>query len=177
MITAEQIALFDKQAIDDADTVQLKAKLADLRRERQPLYLNADEFEEILSWKLRYQIGRQRHIRAANTDEIIRAITGLALTILHPHDKDYELELRVNTLCLLRGVGVPVASAVLALMYPEEYAVIDFRVWCQLFDEDRRVFFLQDYKRYMREIRRLADELGWTPQEVDHMIWEIDRRK
>ncbi len=94
----------------------------------------------------------------------------------HPDNKDCELELRVNALCLLRGVSVPVASAMLALVYPDEYAVIDFRGWRQVFGEERQVFQTRDYKEYMREIRRLAKELGWTPQRVDHVIWEYDRR-
>jgi hypothetical protein len=175
MITAKEIAPFYKRAIDHDDTEELKTKFASLRRERQPLYLTAKEFEEILEWKLGQQIGRQRDLRAANTEEIIRAVTGLALTIAHP-DKDYQLELRTDILCALRGVGVPVASAVLALVFPEEYAVIDFRNWRQLFDEDKTVFFTPEYKRYMEKIRVLANELGWAVQEVDHAIWEYDRQ-
>jgi hypothetical protein len=175
MITAREIVPLHKQAIDFDDTEQLKAKFAQLRRERKPLYLTVSEFEEILEWKLGKQIGRQRDMRAANTDEIIRAVTGLALTITHP-DKEYELELRTDILCALRGVGVPVASAVLALVFPEEYAVIDFRNWRQLFNEDKTVFFTPEYKRYMEKIRLLANELGWSVQEVDHAIWEYDRR-
>lgn len=174
MITAKEIAPFHNQAID-FDTEQLKVKFARLRRERKPLYLTALEFEEILEWKLRQQMGRQRELRAANTDELIRAVTGLALTITHP-DKEYELELRTDILCALRGVGVPVASAVLALVFPEEYAVIDFRNWRQLFDEDKTVFFTPEYKRYMEKIRLLANELSWSVQEVDHAIWEYDKQ-
>lgn len=174
MITAAKIAPLRNQQIDLADTEQLKAKLAQLRRERQPLYLTATEFEEILRWKLGQQIGRQREIRAANTDEIIRAVTGLALTITHD-DEDYELELRMNILCSLRGVAIPVASAVLALVFPEEYAVIDYRGWRQVFGEGN--YSLTGYKKYMGEIRRLAEELGWPAQEVDHVIWEYDRKQ
>lgn len=175
MITAAQIAPLHRQEIDFDETEQLKAKLALLHRERQPLHLTATEFEEILRWKLGQQIGRQRERRTANTDKIIRAITGLALTITHP-DKEYELELRVNILCALRGVAIPVASAVLALAFPEEYAVIDFRVWRQCFGADKGIFSIGDYKKYMREIRRLASELSWPVQEVEHAIWEYDRR-
>jgi hypothetical protein len=175
MITAAQIAPLRTASIDYEETERLKAKLAQVRRERQPLYLTAAEFEEILQWKLGQQIGRQRGIRVANTEEIVCAVTGLTLTITHA-DKEYELELRVNILCALRGVGVPVASAVLALIFPEEYAVIDFRVWRQIFGEDQTAFFVPDYKRYMREIHRLANELDWPVQEVDHAIWEYDRR-
>lgn len=73
------------------------------------------------------------------------------------------------------GVGVPVASAVLALVFPEKYAVIDFRGWRQVFGEERTTFSVSDYRRYLREIRRLALELEWCVQEVDLAIWEYDR--
>ena len=175
MITASQIAPFHNQAIDYSGTVRLIGKFTQLRHERQPFYLTAAEFEEILKWKLGQQFGRQRHIRNKNTDNIISAVTGLALSITHP-DEDYELELRLNILCALRGVGVPIASAVLALIFPDKYAVIDFRSWRQVFDENKNLFSVADYKKYLLVIRRLAGELGWTAQEVDHAIWEYDRR-
>ena len=98
----------------------------------------------------------------------------MALTITHP-DPGYELELRVGLLCTLRGVGVPVASAILALVYPEEYGVIDFRVWRQVFGEERSMFSISDYKRYLHEIHKLAKELAWTVQEVDLAIWGYDK--
>ncbi|MCP4543513.1 MAG: hypothetical protein GY832_40895 [Chloroflexi bacterium] len=175
MITASQIAPLRAAGVDLDETERLKDQFAQLRVERCPLFLTAIEFDEILKWKLRGQYGRQRALREANTDEIIRSVTSLALTITHS-SKDYELELRVNILWALRGVGVPVASAVLALVYPEQYAVIDFRGWRQIFDEQRTSFSVANYKRYMQEIRRLSQELGWTPQEVDLAIWEYDRR-
>ncbi|MCK6620672.1 MAG: hypothetical protein HUU32_20030 [Calditrichaceae bacterium] len=175
MITAKKIAPLRRQPIDFDDTARLKAKLAQLRRKRKPLYLNAEEFQEILQWKLGQQIGRQQKRRAVNNEEIIRAVTGLSLTITHP-DKEYELELRVNILCSLRGVGIPVASAILTLIFPDDYAVIDFRVWRQCFGENKSVFSLSDYKKYMQKIRHLASELDWSVQEVDHAIWEYDRR-
>ncbi len=147
-----------------------------MRLERKKLYLTLSEFERILEWKLGQQIGRQRELRKSNTDAIIRAVTGLALTIAHS-DPDYQLELRTTILCALRGVAVPIASAVLGLVYPKEYAVIDYRTWRQIFNEPRDVFSTADYKRYMTKIRELASELGWQVQEVDHAIWEFDRRK
>jgi thermostable 8-oxoguanine DNA glycosylase len=175
MITADKIEPLRNQQIDFESTKQLKDKLAQLRQQRQPLYLTKTEFEEILKWKLDKQIGRQREMRAANTDEVIRAVTGLALTITLD-DKEYELELRVKILCALRGVAIPIASAVLALVFPEEYAVIDYRGWRQVFEETKGDHSLSDYKKYLDTIRPLAKELGWSVQEVDHVIWEYDRR-
>jgi thermostable 8-oxoguanine DNA glycosylase len=175
VITADQIKDLRGAALDFEETERLKAKLAKQRSDTQSFSLTADLFDEILRWKLATQYGRQRAYRAQNTDEIIHEVTRLALNIAHK-DEDYELELRVTILTSLRGVGVPVASAVLALVYPENYAVIDFRVWRQIFGENRNTFSIGDYKRYMKEIRRLASELDWPCQEVDHAIWEYDRR-
>lgn len=175
MITPQEIAAVLKQGADYEWTERLKAKLAKLRLERRPFYLTASEFDEILHWKLGQQYERQQKLRAANSDEIIRAVTGPALTICH-EDPEYQLELRMDILCALRGVSTPVASAILALTFPDQYAVIDFRVWRQLFDEERTTFFTPDYKKYMQKIRPLAEQLGWRVQEVDHAIWEYDRR-
>lgn len=145
-----------------------------LHQERQPFYLTAAEFDKILKWKLRGQYGRQRERRKANTEDVIRTVTRTALTITHP-DKEHEIELRVGILCAISGVSVPVASAVLALVFPEKYAVIDFRGWRQVFGKEKTTFSIPDYKRYLREIQRLADELGWPAQKVDLAIWEYDR--
>jgi len=174
MITATEIAAVHPELADDfAETQGLIARFAELRIERLPFYLTADEFGAVLCWKLRDQLGRQQVWRAGNTDKLIRSVTGLALSVSHC-DLDYEQELRVSLLCALRGVGVPVASAVLALVMPEQYGVIDFRGWRQLFGEERRGFGVADYRRYMVELRRLARQLGRTPQEIDFAIWVYD---
>lgn len=175
MITAAEIASLSLDSTDYKEAERLKAKFAELRRCRQPLFLTSQEFDEILVWKLGQQYGRQRHLRRANYEELIRAVTGLALNLSHV-EEEYELELRVNVLCALRGVGVPVASAILALIFPEKYAVIDSRDWQQIFGKEANGFGVNDYKKYMHEIRRLANELGWMPQQVDHAIWEYDKR-
>lgn len=175
MITADQLKPYRTNSDDYAETERLKSLFAKLHQTRQPFFLTGDEFDAILRWKLRGQYGRQQKHRATNTPEIIEAITKLALNITHP-DISYELELRVHLLCALRGVAVPIASAILALVYPNEYAVIDFRAWRQAFGEMRTTFSIPNYKRYMDFVIELADELGWPVQEVDLAIWEYDRR-
>lgn len=174
MITATQLVTHRTSSDDYDVTKELKAHFALVRRERHPPHLTAEEFDRILRWKLRGQYGRQQEMRKINTENVIRVVTGAALSISHCNEY-YETELRVSILCSLRGVGVPVASAVLALVFPEKYAVIDFRGWRQVFGEDRRTFSISDYQRYLQEVERLAIELGWPVQEVDLAIWEYDR--
>jgi hypothetical protein len=176
MITAAQIAPLRATGEDYDETEQLREKFAHVRVARHPLLLTKTEFEDIVRWKLRGQYVRQRALREANTEALLRAITGLALTIRHP-DPDYELDVRVGLLCTLRGVGVPVASAVLGLVYPGDYAVIDTRGWRQICGGDQATFALSEYKRYLREARRLADELDWPVQDVDLALWEYDRQQ
>lgn len=173
MITAAQLRPYRNLALDE-ETERLKSHFALLRQERQPLYLTLSEFEVILRWKLRGQYGRQRRLREVNTDAVVRLVTGAALTVTHPNE-GYELELRMGILCALRGVGVPVASAVLALVFPEKYAVIDFRGWRQVFGRERTTFSISDYKRYLHRVRHLASELGWSVQETDLAIWRYDQ--
>lgn len=173
MITANQIAPY-KAVINYDNTEEIKAELLIAQQCRQPFYLTYGEFDKILKWKLRSQYGRQKELRKANTIETIKLLTRLAFSISHS-DPDYEIELKINILCLLKGVGVPVASAILALNYPEKYTVIDYRVWRQVFDEDKSSFSISDYRKYLKEVKRLADELHWTVQEADMAIWEYDR--
>ncbi|TSC71696.1 MAG: Uncharacterized protein G01um101438_950 [Parcubacteria group bacterium Gr01-1014_38] len=176
MITAADLVPLRSAASDYAETERLRGRLQELRTQRASFFLTRDEFEQILRWKLRGQYGRQQTLRAVNTEDVVRAVTGLALTLTH-EDPDYELELRFGILCALRGVSIPVASAILALTYPEEYAVIDFRGWRQMFGEQKNNFSLADYKRYVRAVRTLAEMLGWAAQETDAAIWEYDRRQ
>jgi thermostable 8-oxoguanine DNA glycosylase len=173
MITISEIKKFRKSSLGE-ETRILKKKLTLLHLERKPFYLTSAEFDEILKWKLGVQYSRQQNARKVNTEEIIRSITGLALNICHP-DIDYELELRIGILSSIRGVGVPVASAILALIYPDKYGVIDFRVWRQIFGNEATNFTISDYKKYMRVLRGFSLELGWSVQEVDIAIWTYDQ--
>ncbi len=173
MITAKQIAPY-KISMDDDNTEEIKSELLTAQQNRQPFYLTSDEFDKILKWKLRSQYGRQKEIRKANTEETIKTITRTAFSITHS-DPEYEIELKLGILSLLKGVGIPVASAILALNFPERYTVIDYRVWRQVFDEVKNYFSLHDYKKYLKEVQRLAEELNWSVQEVDMAIWEYDR--
>lgn len=50
MIEAEQLIPYKASSSDYEETERLKAQFKRLQRERQPLYLTSEEFEEILHW-------------------------------------------------------------------------------------------------------------------------------
>lgn len=188
MITA--VALKDHRLaarhIDDPDfseAERLKAHLARCRDKRVPLYLTRDEFLAICRWKLRDQYGRTARLLEANSAKRVKRTTQMAFAL---KDKEAEFALagRVTILRLLPGVGIGVASAILALCYPKRYAPIDFHVWRVLFDEERSVFELADYRRYLARLNELAAEVkaldpkgSWTVQLVDYYTWGEDKER
>jgi len=175
LITVSQIKSLREASPDYPEMMRLVARFKRLQRTRHPFFLTLTEFDEILKWKLRGQYARLQSRLRINNDKIIRTVTGAALSIEHS-DEEYELELRVRILCSLRYVNVAVASSVLALVFPDEYCVIDFRGWRQVFNEEHKSeFSIAHYKRYLRAVRELSEELKWLVQEVDLAIWHYDR--
>lgn len=175
MITPEKIAPFHDTSDNYHATVALKERLASLRKKRQPYFLDADDFDEVVKWKLRGQYGRQQRERDTNPRAAYCVVTRAAFEIVLD-DLDHELEIRVGLMGALRGVGVGVSSAVLALSEPEKYCVVDFRGWRRVFGEEKRWFTVEDYKQYRRRVAELAGALGWPVQEADLAIWEYDRQ-
>lgn len=177
MITAADLRPYKGSA--SAEAVDLLALIAQLRRERAPFYLTLTEFDRIVRWKLRRQYHRTRSQRDTWTDHEVRDVTREALDQPSLAERD-DVDRRVDRLCALSGVGMGVASATLALTFPDDYATIDRFNWPLLFDEERTTFTRGHYKRYLSEIRRLKDALNaalaqgdrpWTMQGVDVAIW------
>jgi hypothetical protein len=138
--------------------------------------MTGDELDRVFRWKLRSQYERQAKYRARNSEPAYRAVTEAVFKVVGPTPQ-YECAVRVCLLVALPGVGVPVASAILALTEPQQYCVVDFRGWRALFEEERTAFSIGEYWRYRNEVARVAVDLGWTVQEADLAIWEYDRRR
>lgn len=104
---------------EDEDAIQLMRKL---RRVRTRRLLEKPELEAICRWKSARAI---RLIRS-NTEATIRRTTREAFAT---RSEQKRLELLVS----LDGVSIPMASAILTLVWPERYGVIDIRVWQVLY--------------------------------------------
>ena len=91
---------------------------------------------------------------------------------------DLEEDVRIRVLCALRGIGVPVASAVLAWTFPERWPVIDRRAWSSLADfglvqkrSKQSPFSAANWVEYLEIVKPLAQELNWIPQKVDFWLY------
>jgi hypothetical protein len=175
LITTRQIRSVERAALAWYDDDPLGERLRALKRTRSPFMLVLDELDEIVRWKLGSQYGRAATHRAGLTDEHVRIVTRAAFEI-SSEDRALEALLRTGMLTTLPSIGVPIASAALALLEPDRYAVVDFRVWRQLFPSPRASFSAVDYRNFMLAIWPLAAKLGWPARKVEACIWEYDRQ-
>ncbi len=174
-VSPEEVAPFIENSPDFLETQVLIRRFIEFRETRHPFYFDQEDFDAVVRWKLRKQFGRVAGRLKLNSYSTIRAVTQAAFSV-RSDDADHELRVRVSLLCALDGIDIGVASAILALTFPESYPVIDFRGWRQAYRQDtpRRTFTLSHYAHYKNDCTRLALSLGVTPQSVDLALWAKD---
>ena len=129
-------------------------------------YLLFDEFYKICMWKSARP--KQRYIKNKNTIERISK---------EAFGKEGEGE-KMEILCSLDGVSIPTASALLTVVYPEKYAVIDIRCLETLRKEGCEISKYPSPKtwlKYLETIRSWAEENSITPREVDMALFAMHR--
>ena len=144
-----------------------------LRRARRRGYLTRSELIAACRWKSPRSI---RHVES-NTHHRIRAATTAALAASDEASK-------VDALVRLRGVSIPTASAILTLLSPRRYGVIDIRVWKLLHssgavrgNRDGVGFSTKNWLQFLGIIRRLGRNLGRTARTVERTLFELHRAR
>lgn len=118
-----------------------------------------DEFAEVARWKT----PRSRPGILANSDIDICQITAMAFTASEP--------VQHRALTLLKGVGVPTATALLAVAFPDRHTIIDVRSTESLrrLDEwDGR----GGYLTYLDVCRGIATRLEVNLRALDRALWQ-----
>ncbi|HOK56681.1 MAG TPA: hypothetical protein PLF90_05065 [bacterium] len=148
-------------------------------------FLSKKEFISICEWKTK----RQKNRYQENSEEDIMEITNVVIT------GDLNIEGQIYKLTQLEGVGVPVASAILTVVFPNNYCVLDYRVWRALlwvmsetdgfgdyteFSEIMGNFLnyasFGSYMYYLEKIRTLAEEHNMTPRKIEMALWMYDKK-
>lgn len=130
-------------------TAELIARLRHVRRDRE---FSRAEFIEMCRWKSPRALPQYRRHRDARIRRLSREVLGT-------RSERRRMELLIS----LSGVSVPVASAILTLIDPRRYGVLDIRVWQLLYAlgaVDRRPggrgFTVPDWLGYLVTLRRHA---------------------
>ncbi|HEU4368958.1 MAG TPA: hypothetical protein VFV05_12115 [Methylomirabilota bacterium] len=154
---------------EDPATAALVHDLAGVRARG---YVTRDEFRRMCRWKS----PRARRLWEANSAARIRAVSARVLATRSERR-------RMTLLTGLRGVGVPMASAVLTLIDPRRYGVLDIRAWQLLFairsvSANRRGqgFTIGQWEQYLAALRHHARALGVTARAVEYTLFQCHRK-
>jgi hypothetical protein len=128
--------------------------------------------EAIVRWKSE----RAVQFLIGNSNEKIRRVLAVATT------PEATTETAMMALLELKGVDLPVASAILSAIYPERYTVLDFRALEALGHARHDVRF---YEEYLAFCKRLAESNIVQPQSdlpaptplraIERALWEWTR--
>lgn len=130
------------------------------------------EFRAMCRWKS----PRARLLWEDNSAARVRAVSRAALATRDEHA-------RMTRLTSLRGVGVPMASAILTLIDPRRYGVLDIRAWQLLFairsvDANRRGqgFTIAQWLEFLAALRQYARRLGVSARRVEYTLFHCHKK-
>jgi len=142
-----------------------------LRPARTRGYLTRGELERVCRWKSPRSAGLVRR----NSPRRVRNATAAMIRTIDERE-------RFDRLLSLHGVSVPSASAVLTMLEPERYGVIDIRVWQLLHamgavDGNARGagFTFDQWHRFLHVIRDLAARLEVPARAVERTLFAAHR--
>lgn len=158
--------LIEKELTDleDEKTAHLIRRLKAVKRRG---YLTKNEFLEIGMWKS----ARPKNSYLKNSDKEVVEITKKILST------KYEKR-RITLLATLRGVSIPTASAILTLIDPQNYGVIDIRVWQLLYlygvvntKPDGINFSFKNWYTYISKLRYFAKMFDTTARSIERTMF------
>lgn len=139
---------------------------------RQHGYLEPEDFFAIIIWK-------SNRAKTKVLDGIIKS----GETVKNITSKVYcsatrEDKLRILTPAI-KGIGIPIASAILAVCYPDDFTIVDYRARAALKSEgvtingdpsvNPKAFF-----EYVDVCKKLANDKGFSLREFDQELWGKD---
>ena len=131
--------------------------------------LSAYDFFAIVSWKSnRAKTKIKKGLAAAGRlpSELMREVAEAERTAE-----------RVRLLTQIHGIGLPIASAILSVCYPDTFTVLDYRAWetlCELGLEELPRSYPRGeaaYLQYCRACQTLAHQLGLSLRDLDRALW------
>jgi hypothetical protein len=154
---------------EDPGTVALIHRLRGVRARGE---FSRGEFLRMCRWKSPRAMPHYRRNSAATIRTVSR-------TVLAARSE----RRRIEGLTELRGVSVPVASAILTLIDPRRYGVLDIRVWqllCALdvvgWKRGGRGFSTRDWLVYLDRLRGQARRFGVPVRAVEYTLFRCHRR-
>ena len=154
---------------EHAETAALMKRLAHVKKTGR---FTRAEFLAMCRWKS----PRSRRHYERNTAATIRRVSTRVLTSRAERE-------RMDHLTALPGVSVATASAILTLIDPRRYGVLDTRCWQLLFhiravagNARGRAFTVSQWERYLERLRAHARALGVSARVIEYTLFHCHRK-
>lgn len=136
---------------------------------RRQKYLNLRQLWQVAFWKVGSSRNDDRIFK--NDKKEVARITKRALSRERSDDK------RIDDLCNLEGVSVPIASAILTVWNPRRYCIIDKYVWktyCNLTGSKKKTYNSKSsYHEFLGFCRAERNRIGkeWTVRDIEKSLY------
>ena len=134
-------------------------------------FLTAEEFFAIVIWKSNR--AKTKVLKGIKEDG--RTVEKLTKDVHQEND----LEKKVEILNSVSGIGIPIASAVLTVCYPDIFTIVDYRA-SQTLNELGRNFkgdpttSVSVYMEYVETCSQFAKKEGLSLRDTDRVLWGYD---
>ena len=159
---------------ESIETIQLVKELSSAKKRG---YLTRQELKNICKWKS----PRTIRLIEKNSYGIVKSKTQKAF-------KTKSERTKIEYLTSLQGVSIPMASAILMLVNPQRYGVIDIRVWQVLYQMKSVThtasgigFRFNNWYQYLMIIRYYAKKYNVKARDIErtlfnvHKIYQLDK--
>lgn len=146
---------------DDSEVVAAGARAG------QRGWYEREEFDTVYRWKSPRSFGKT----ASLDDEQIANATRTAF-------EQSDEEGRMDALLTLDGVGVPVASTLLAFAFLGDYPILDWRALESLgYTRQRTQYPTPFWLEYLQACREVAQRCGLDLRTLDKALWQLSRER
>jgi endonuclease III len=143
--------------------IQQEKEIGDRLRETKKL--SRDELNKIIEWKFEsnplvktVQLNRMKKINQQLLEKVSNEVFNL--------DVNQDMK-RIALLCGFNGIGPAVASVILAFYDPENYCVVDFHVFQELFGFRPKFLTPEKYVRLLGKLREEAKKYNLRTRDVE----------
>ncbi|MFH2136828.1 MAG: hypothetical protein ABII19_04365 [Patescibacteria group bacterium] len=130
-------------------------------------YLTPQEFFCIVIWKAnrkKTQIRDAIRKRGISIEELTAKINRTKIA-----------EKKMSLLTEIKHIGIPMASAILTVLYPKDFTVLDYRVWDDLKDkfvvEGRQPDTIKEYLEYVDVCKMFSKKYNKSLRDIDRFSW------
>ncbi len=125
-----------------------------------------EEFIEVCAWKTT----RSRSKVASNPETAVAEATGKAFATT-------DEATRMGALLELEGVGVPTASTLLYVAFPDDYPILDVRALESLGVKPRSQYPVSFWLQYLTACRELASSRDVSIRTLDKALWRYSKER